>query len=86
MYHLKQLFCFMHGVIDHCNLIRNMFILSFLKEQGVIIISIGIGRSIDHEELIEIANDKDHVFVLADFKYLKDKLNSIHKMACQASE
>ena len=52
----------------------------------MITISIGIGQSIDEEELLEIAKDEEHVYVLADFRYLKDKLNSIHKLACRASE
>ena len=44
----------------------------------------GIGRAIDNDELVEIATDKEHVFVADDFKYMIDKLNSITRLSCQA--
>ncbi|XP_066916536.1 coadhesin-like [Clytia hemisphaerica] len=55
-----------------------------LKGKKVTIISMGIGRAIDNDELVEIATDREHVFVADDFKYMIDKLNSITRLSCQA--
>lgn len=46
----------------------------------------GIGHKIDEEELVEIATDKEHVFVIDDFNHLIDKLNAVLKLSCEASK
>lgn len=54
-----------------------------MKAKGVKIISIGIHeKKIDKSELLEIASDKNHVFIIEDFKYLVDKLNTLVKLSC----
>ena len=54
----------------------------FLQDKKVTIISLGIGRAIDNDELVEIATDKEHVFVADDFKHMIHKLKSITKLSC----
>ena len=49
---------------------------------GVTIISVGIGKKIKYEELKKIASAEDHVFVIADFKYLVDKINALVGLSC----
>ena len=49
------------------------------------IIAVGVTGAVDEKQLNEIAKDSKHVFLLPDFKYLKDKLNQINKLACAAS-
>ena len=49
-------------------------------------IAIGVTDRIDKVQLNQIAKDAKHVFLLPDFKYLKDKLNQINKLACAASK
>ncbi|XP_057306541.1 coadhesin-like [Hydractinia symbiolongicarpus] len=56
-----------------------------LKNNKVTIISMGIGHKIDEEELVEIATDKEHVFVIDDFNHLIDKLNAVLKLSCEAN-
>jgi len=56
-----------------------------MKENGVTIIAVGVTGAVDEKQLNEIAKDSKHVFLLPDFKYLKDKLNQINKLACAAS-
>lgn len=56
-----------------------------LKETGVTIISMGIGRRTDKDELLEIATDKNHVFLIDNFISLIDKLNVIIKLSCNAA-
>lgn len=54
-----------------------------LKDESVTIITIGIG-SADRTELEEMATDESHVFMLEQYTYLKDKLNSLLKLTCQS--
>lgn len=49
------------------------------------IITIGIGRA-DRDELTEMATDENHVFMLEQYEYLKDKLNSLLKLTCQSGK
>ena len=49
------------------------------------IITIGVGQA-DEGELTEMATDADHVFMLNQYAYLKDKLNSMLKLACQSGK
>jgi len=56
-----------------------------IKKAGVTIIGIGVGQA-DKTELTEMATDADHVFMLNQYAYLKDKLNSMLKLACQSDE
>jgi len=53
-----------------------------LKENGVTIIAIGVGNSIDPDELSEIATDENHVMTLHDYRYLDDPINKLVKMTC----
>jgi len=54
-----------------------------MKDDGVTIITIGVG-SADEKELKEMATDDKHVFMLGQYTYLKDKLNSLLKLACES--
>jgi len=54
-----------------------------MKDAGVTIITIGIGRA-DQDELTQMATDEEHVFMLEQYEYLKDKLNSLLKLTCQS--
>ena len=45
-------------------------------------ISIGIGSKIDSNELIGIANDEEHVFLVKDYEELFTKINEILKASC----
>jgi hypothetical protein len=55
-----------------------------MKDDGVTMIAIGVTDRIDKVQLNQIAKDAKHVFLMPDFKYLKDKLNQINKLACAA--
>lgn len=50
------------------------------------IISMGIGSEVDREELKEIAEDEEHVFIISDFDHMVDKLKTIAKLSCHASK
>ncbi|XP_057306646.1 coadhesin-like [Hydractinia symbiolongicarpus] len=55
-----------------------------LKEElNVNIMTIGVGKEINVDELHEIASYPENVFVLEGYAYLKDKLNALLKMACK---
>ncbi|XP_065057186.1 vitrin-like isoform X2 [Rhopilema esculentum] len=56
----------------------------YMKEQNVIILSLGIGNRISMSELLEIASEpkEKHVFKLNSFDDLKSMLNSIEEQAC----
>lgn len=54
-----------------------------LKDKGVTIMAIGVGAA-DMDELKEIATGTDHVFMLSDFDYLKEKVNKMLKIACNS--
>jgi len=56
-----------------------------LKENRVTIISVGIGNSIDEEELNLMAKNEDHVILVKDFKYLVETMNKILDLSCQAN-
>lgn len=47
--------------------------------------AIGVGEA-DEEELNDIATNEEHVFMLSEYKYLKEKVNTMLKIACKASE
>ena len=49
------------------------------------IITIGIGRA-DQDELTQMATDENHVFMLEQYEYLKDKLNSLLKLTCESGK
>lgn len=55
-----------------------------MKTNGVTIISLGVGQKISNSELVEIATGPEHVFQIATFDMLKDKLSSILNSCCSA--
>jgi len=54
-----------------------------MKDAGVTIITIGIGKA-DQDELTAMATDENHMFMLEQYEYLKDKLNSLLKLTCES--
>ncbi len=61
-----------------------LYILNILQDNGVTILSLGIGSKIDLSELRTIASEpKDgHVFKIDNFDALKGKLGVIMEAAC----
>lgn len=58
-------------------------VLKPFKEKGILIIGIGIGRSVDETELLQIADGKkDNVMKVSRFDELLSKLKDILKLFC----
>lgn len=53
-----------------------------LKALGVTVITVGIGPNTNQAVLNELATDATHVFNLAGFDYLKEKINQLVKVTC----
>ena len=44
--------------------------------------TLGIGRDVNRDELLEMATDEDHVFLADDFDNLVDQLHKISNFSC----
>lgn len=59
------------------------FTIPLKQEKGILIIGIGIGRSVDETELLQIADGKkDNVMKVSRFDELLSKLKDILKLFC----
>jgi len=66
---------------------RVHLLLFFFQERGVRTIAVGIGRGINHDELLAIAMDNPNYVVQVDrFEQLKEKLDTILADSCQGNE
>lgn len=54
-----------------------------LKDKGVDVWSVGVGKGADRSELEIIASDPGKVLVIQSFKELKDVLEQVQKAACE---
>ena len=57
-----------------------------LKDKGVDVWSIGVGKGAKKSDLITIASDPGKVIVVSSFKNLKDILSDIQKAACEGMQ
>ena len=55
-----------------------------LKQQGVTVISVGIGDQINKGELTAIATDPSHVFVVSDYNALTNLHTEIKRRTCSS--
>jgi len=53
-----------------------------MKKNGVKIVAIGVGKSVDTDELNDIATDEKHVFTMHSYQYLDDPVNRLIKVTC----
>lgn len=56
-----------------------------IKSKGVTVFSVGIGDSIDKDELKSIASDNDKVVLTDSYGALKNLAGSIKKLICKGS-
>lgn len=56
---------------------------NMLKQYGIDIITIGIGESVNLQEVTDVASDANHVFTVSDFSLLQTIRESIKKAACE---
>ena len=54
-----------------------------LKDKGVDVWSIGVGKGANKAELETIASDPEKVIIIQSFKVLKDILDDVQKAACE---
>ena len=54
-----------------------------LKDKGVDVWSIGVGKKANKADLVTIASDPGKVIVTSSFKSLKDILDDVQKAACE---
>jgi len=54
-----------------------------LKDKGVDVWSIGVGKKASKADLVTIASDPGKVIVTSSFKSLKDILDDVQKAACE---
>ena len=65
---------------------EDLFVASTgLKATGVIIYSMGIGKSVDTKELAAMATDPQHVFSVSSFEDLQRIVNDIKKEVCKGN-
>ena len=55
-----------------------------LKQQGVTVISVGVGDQINKGELTAIATDPSHVFVVSDYNALTNLHTEIKRRTCSS--
>ena len=60
------------------------FYLNFYlkKNKNVTVMTLGIGRDIDHDELLSIATNKNYVFLAEDYDKLVSEIEKISNMTC----
>ena len=87
------LFCFfffnLHKSVDdklqyNLTSYRMIFMMFFVQRKGVRTVAVGIGSSIDNDELLEIAaGNPNYVTRVSDFNDLKNNLQRILLESCQ---
>ena len=75
---------FLYPGYDTCTLLRN-FIILFTQDEGVKVIAVGVGPSVDFYELKQIAmGNEKYVVQVSQFDDLVTKIKEIIRLSCAA--